>query len=178
MTKADEYKGYGRLLEAFSMIATELPELRLIYAGRGDLIHVLRDRVNALGLANRVCFTGSVHEADLPDVYRCAHLFALITDRGNGRGEGIPVTPLEAAACGVPILVGNQDGSTEAVVEGQNGHVLDSLDIKAHAAVIRTLAKSPDLRSRMGAAASHRIRAEFSYPNFREKHRAILESIH
>jgi phosphatidylinositol alpha-1,6-mannosyltransferase len=177
MTYADEYKGYGRLLEAFARVAHDLPEVRLIYAGRGDLGTTLRERAEQLGLSDRVSFTGSIHEADLPDVYRCAHIFALITDRGVGRGEGIPVTPLEAAACGAPILVGNQDGSVEAVIEGENGRIFDPFDIEAHAAAIKTLVRSPETRLRMGRNAAARIRAEFSYERFREKHRAILESI-
>jgi phosphatidylinositol alpha-1,6-mannosyltransferase len=177
MTRADEYKGYGRLLEAFAVVARDLDDIRLIYAGSGDLRTTLSERAAQLGLSDRVCFTGSVHEADLPDVYRCAHIFALITDRGVGRGEGIPVTPLEAAACGIPILVGNQDGSVEAVIEGENGRIFDPFDIEGHAAAIKTLVRSSDTRLRMGQAAAARIQAEFSYEKFREKHREILESI-
>jgi phosphatidylinositol alpha-1,6-mannosyltransferase len=177
MTPADEYKGYGRLLEAFALVARDLDDIRLVYAGSGDLRTTLRERAAQLGLSDRVCFTGSVHEADLPDVYRCAHIFALITDRGVGRGEGIPVTPLEAAACGIPILVGNQDGSVEAVIEGENGRIFDPFDVEGHAAAIKTLVRSPDTRLRMGQAAAARIQAEFSYEKFREKHREILESI-
>ena len=54
-----------------------------------------------------------VHEDDLPKFYRASRIFTLVSDRGKGRGEGIPLTPLEAMACGSPIIVGNQDGSQE-----------------------------------------------------------------
>jgi phosphatidylinositol alpha-1,6-mannosyltransferase len=177
MSHGADHKGYRRLIEAFAMAAKEVPSLRLIYAGSGDLVDVLKQRAQSLGLSDRVHFTGSVHDADLPDVYRCGHIFSLISDRGQDRGEGVPVTPLEAAACGVPILVGNQDGSPEAVVEGENGYVLDSLDVPAHARTIVELANAPDVRKRMGAAASRRIVAEFSYNTFREKHVAFLQSL-
>ncbi len=172
-----DHKGYRRLLEAFSLAAQEVEALRLIYAGSGDLVERLRAQAREMGLAARVHFTGSVDDQDLPDVYRAAHLFALISDRGNGRGEGVPVTPLEAAACGIPILVGNQDGSPEAVVEGVDGFVLDSFDIAAHARAIVRLATDAGLRAEMGAAASRKVRAEFSYPVFREKHRTFLNSL-
>lgn len=176
IAKIADHKGYRRLLQAFALAAREVASLRLIYAGSGDLVELLRAQANELGLAERVHFTGSVDDQDLPDVYRCADIFALISDRGNGRGEGVPVTPLEAAACGVPILVGNQDGSPEAVVEGVDGHVLDSLDIAAHARAIVALARDEGLRARMGAAASAKVRAGFSYPVFREKHRQFVDS--
>jgi phosphatidylinositol alpha-1,6-mannosyltransferase len=177
MTSASDHKGYRRLLEAFSIAARELDALHLVYAGSGDLIDGLRERARELGLSSRVHFLGSIHEDDLPNVYRCAHIFALISDRGTGRGEGVPVTPLEAAACGVPILVGDQDGSPEAVVQGENGYVLDSLDIEAHAAAILQLARDPEARARMGTTAARRIDAEFSYGTFREKHRKLVEAI-
>jgi phosphatidylinositol alpha-1,6-mannosyltransferase len=169
-----DHKGYRRLLDAFATVAGEVANLHLIYAGSGDLVEVLRGRAREMGLSSRVHFTGSVDDQDLPDVYRGAHIFALISDRGQGRGEGVPVTPIEAAACGVPILVGNQDGSPEAVVEGVDGYVLDSFDVAAHARAIVRLATDPQLRARMGAAASRKVSAEFPYPVFREKHRAFL----
>jgi phosphatidylinositol alpha-1,6-mannosyltransferase len=175
-TNAD-HKGYRRLLEAFSIAARQVPSLHLSYAGSGDLVEVLRARAQALNLSDRVHFAGSIHEADLPDVYRTGDIFALISDRGNGRGEGVPVTPLEAAACGVPILVGNQDGSPEAVAEGENGYVLDSLDVAAHARAIVQLADAPDVRVRMGRAGARRVQAEFSYPRFCDKHRQFVQSL-
>ena len=168
------HKGYDRLLEAFSRITKPAPTARLIFAGKGDLASELANRAKALELEGRVFFTGMVHEDDLADVYRSAHIFSLVSDRGEGRGEGIPLTPLEAAACGVPILVGNQDGSQEAVVEGINGHILDPFDLDAHADKLLYLVHDPETRKRMGRAARKRIEDEFAYPIFREKHRALL----
>ncbi len=170
------HKGYERLLDAFSRVASTFPTMRLIYAGRGNLVEPLRAAARARGLADRVFFTGMVHERDLPDVYRSAHVFSLVSDRGVGRGEGIPLTPLEAAACGVPIIVGNQDGSREAVVEGVNGFVIDPFDIDDHARKLALLAGASDLRAAMGAAATRRIEAEFAYEHFRARHRQLVAS--
>jgi phosphatidyl-myo-inositol dimannoside synthase len=174
MTRDTDHKGYTRLYDAFRRIAGRAPEARVIFAGRGDLAERLRTRCQEDGLGAHVLFTGGIHEADLPDIYRCADLFSLISDRGIGRGEGIPLTPLEAAACGVPILVGNQDGSREAVIEGLNGHILDPFDLDRQGEVFLSLIKDGDRRKAMGSSARKRIESEFSYPIFREKHRALL----
>ena len=91
-----EYKGYERLLRVFARVSLDLPDARLIYGGSGNLTESLRRQAEALGLSNRVFFTGSVHEDHLPDIYRSASVFSLVSDRGIGRGEGIPLTPLEA----------------------------------------------------------------------------------
>ena len=170
------HKGYDRLLEAFARAAATVPELRLIYAGRGNLIEPLRARAAAMGLGGRVHFTGAVHEDDMGDVYRSAHVFSLVSDRGRQRGEGLPLTPLEASACGVPIIVGNQDGSQEAVVGETNGFVIDSFDLDAHAQRFIQLARRPDLRAAMGSAARARAVGALSYQRFIEEHRALYSA--
>jgi phosphatidylinositol alpha-1,6-mannosyltransferase len=169
------HKGYDRLLEAFARARATLGELRLIIAGRGPLTPRLREQAARLGVAPHVFFTGGVHEDDLADVYRAGHIFSLVSYRGRLHGEGLPLSVLEAAACGLPILVGNQDGSQEAVVEGRNGHVLDPFDIEAHAGRLRELARAPAAREAMGAAGRVRAEREFSYGRFVDEHRALLD---
>ena len=175
LSRSAAHKGYERLLEVFARVASRVPTLRLVVAGRGDLAPLLASRARALGVSDRVHFTGAVHEDDLPGVYRSAHIFSLMSDRGIGRGEGLPLTPLEAAASGVPILVGNLDGSREAAESGVEGFVLDPFDLDAHAEAIVRLASSPDERARMGLAARARATREFSYDRFVTKHRRFLD---
>jgi phosphatidylinositol alpha-1,6-mannosyltransferase len=162
------HKGYDRLLTAFCRAAYSVPALRLVYAGKGELIQDLRRQTAARGVADRVVFTGMVHENDLPDVYRSCHVFSLVSDRGHLRGEGIPLAPLEAAACAKAVLVGDQDGSREAAVDGVTGYVLDPFDAAAHAERLLRLATDPELRSRMGAAARSRVLEHHDYRIFRD----------
>jgi phosphatidyl-myo-inositol dimannoside synthase len=176
MTRDADHKGYTRLYEVFRRIADLLPELRLVFAGRGQLAEDLKASVMSDHLEKRVFFTGGIHEADLPDVYRAAHFFSLVSDRGKGRGEGIPLTPLEAAACALPILVGTQDGSREAVDNGQNGFILDPYNLEEHCKVVTRLAKDRALRESMGTAARKKIELEFAFDAFREKHRFLLQN--
>lgn len=171
------YKGYDRLLEVFKKVAIQNPDSRLIYGGGGAMVEILKDRAKRAQIEHRVCFTGFIHEQDLPDVYRSGHVFSLVTDRRHGGGEGIPLTPLEAAACSIPILVGNQDGSQEAVLEGVNGYVLSPFDLDSHAERLIKLGNEPLLRERMGKAARKRIEEEFSYDIFVSKHRRLLDTL-
>jgi len=168
------YKGYARLVDAFVQIADLLPTARLVVAGRGDLLDGLRALAAAHGVGDRVVFTGSIHEDDLADVYRCGRVFSMVGDRGPNRGEGIPLTPLEAASCGLPLLVGDQDGSAEAVVNGETGLALDPFDVAAIARHLLALLGDPERCQRMGQAARRRIEREFSFETFRDKHRELL----
>jgi phosphatidylinositol alpha-1,6-mannosyltransferase len=177
MVPSAAHKGYERLLAAFQRAATSRPGLRLVYAGQGELVDGLRRQASAAGVGDRVVFTGMVHEDDLPDVYRACHVFSLVSDRGHLRGEGLPLAPLEAAACGKPILVGNQDGSQEAAVDGVSGFVLDPFDAATHADRLRLLASDPERRARMGAAARSRVLQNHDYRVFRHGMRRALASL-
>ena len=173
MSLGTEYKGYDRLLEVFARLPQALP-VRLVLAGEGARRPLLTEKARALGLASRVHFTGSVHEQDLPALYRACDVFSLVTNNGPGLGEGIPLTPLEAAACGKPILVGDQDGSHEAVEDGVSGFVLHSFDLDALRERIVRLTGDAALRARMGAAGRERIAREHSYERFRDRVAEVL----
>jgi phosphatidylinositol alpha-1,6-mannosyltransferase len=150
---------------------------RLLFAGSGDLIKDLQDEAAQLGIREKVFFLGSIAEDDLPHVYRAAHVFSLVSDRGQGRGEGIPLTPLEAAACGVPIIVGNQDGSQEAVAsDDSNGYVIDPFDVEHHSEVLRLLTADKGLREVMAQDARRVVERDMAYTVFREKHRMLLDT--
>ena len=176
MGPGTEYKGYDRLLEAFARIPAEVP-VRLVLAGDGARRAELAARAHALGLGGRAHFVGSVHEQDLPALYRACDVFSLVTHAGPGAGEGIPLTPLEAAACGKPILVGDQDGSHEAVEDGVSGFVVPSFDLDALRARIVQLAEDPALRARMGAAARARVEREHAYERFRDRVAELLDEV-
>lgn len=173
LSPAAAYKGYDRLIDALPRIPASV-RVRVILAGDGPLRPELEARAARLGVADRVFFTGSIHEDDLPAVYRAADIFTLVTHAEPGAGEGIPLTPLEAAACGKPILVGDQDGSREAAEDGVSGFVLPPFALDAFADRVARLARDPDLRARMGAAARARVEREHAYPRFRERVRELL----
>ncbi|PKN64826.1 MAG: hypothetical protein CVU57_13525 [Deltaproteobacteria bacterium HGW-Deltaproteobacteria-15] len=177
LSRAAAHKGYERLLKVFSIVSSSYPKCRLIIAGKGDMRQELYGLAETLGLSENVIFTGMVQDDHLPDVYRAAHVFSLVSDRGHNRGEGIPLTPLEAMACGIPILVGNQDGSQEAVEDGENGFILDPFDFKAHAGVIERLINDKELYDRLAKGAVKRAQKEFSYRDFREKHRRLYSDL-
>jgi phosphatidylinositol alpha-1,6-mannosyltransferase len=170
------YKGYDRLLDAFASLP-ERRELVLLIAGDGDDRMRLEQRVRDERIENRVFFLGSISERDLNDVYNLCDAFALVSDRGQGRGEGIPLTPLEAAACAKPIIVGDEDGSREAVINGVNGRCVSPRRARDLRKVIVELLCDDEARKRMGRAARRRIEDEFSYEGFRNKTAGLLRRL-
>lgn len=172
------FKGYDRLLDVFTQVRVRVPTAHLVIAGRGDDAERLKDKANSLGLNESVTFTGPIDEEDLSDLYRAAHVFALVSDKGPDRGEGIPLTPIEAMACGLPVVVGDEDGSREAVDGNRNGIVVSPRDPSALIdALVTLLSETGTERQRRTKEARRVAEERFGYPGFVEKHREFYQAI-
>ncbi len=174
--KRARHKGYDRLIDAAAALR-QYPNLILLFAGAGDDLERLRQRALAAGLAGRAYFLGAIAEDALCDVYNLCDIFALVSDRGPGRGEGILLTQLEAAACAKPVIVGNEDGAQEAVIHDTTGFVVSPRDPAALSGCLERLLLDERLRLEMGRAARARMQTHFSYEKFRERTRRALEAL-
>ena len=126
-----------------------------------------RDRLvrRARPLGDRASFLGSVADADLPLLFGCADVFAMLCrDRWLGlEAEGYGIVFLEAAACGVPAIAGCSGGAGEAVLDGETGYVVEPRDVSGVRSALARLLADPDLRTRLGTAARRRVEAQLSY---------------
>ena len=134
---------------------------------RGDRGHRARrarlERI-ARPIADRVHFLGRVSDEDLPLLYGCADVFAMLCrDRWGGlEAEGFGIVFLEAAASGVAAIAGRSGGSHEAVDDGTTGYVLDPQDVPGVRAALERLLADDGLRARLGAAARTRVERELT----------------
>lgn len=103
--------GIGRLIDAMSRVAREIPSVLLLVGGRGPLKEDLERRAHRLGLCAHVWFTGYLEEDDLPAYYSAADFFILPTEALEGFG----MATLEALACGTPVL-GTPVGATPEIL--------------------------------------------------------------
>jgi len=82
----------------------------------------------------------------------------------TSRSEGMPVSLMEAAACGVPAVATAVGGIPELIEDGVTGFVTPPDDAPALAAALERLLSDPELQARLGAAARRRAEARFSRP--------------
>lgn len=157
-------KGFDVTIRAAARLAATHPDLLLVIAGAG------RDRKRLERLAADrgapVRFLGRVPHDDLPDLYGCADVFAMLCRSrwGGLEQEGFGIVFAEAAACGVPQVAGDSGGAAEAVADGVTGTVVgDPEDPQEAAAAIAALLDDPARRAAMGEAARRRALEEFSY---------------
>ncbi|MCU0833651.1 MAG: glycosyltransferase family 4 protein [Chromatiaceae bacterium] len=123
LSALERYKGVDEVLEAMPALLETEPKLKYLVAGDGDDRPRLEAKAAALGLGERVVFTGLIEEQEKADYYRLADVFAM-----PGRGEGFGFVFLEAMACGVPVVGSKVDGSREALRDGLLGELVDPTD--------------------------------------------------
>jgi len=128
------------LLEAYRALLDRSPAAPdLAVAGRkGWLFQPVFERVTALGLEQRVHFTDWIDEADAPALMNAAEVFLY-----PSLYEGFGLPPLEAMACGVPVLC--SDASSLPEVVGQAGLLLPPRDTAAWVQALERLLADPAL---------------------------------
>src|SRR5688572_23656164 len=109
---------------------------------------------------------GRVSHDDLPALYACGDVFAMLC-RNRWAGleqEGFGIVFLEAAAAGVPAVAGESGGAAEAVADGETGLVVDPpTSVDAATGALARLLDDADGRRAMGEAARRRAEKEYAY---------------
>jgi glycosyltransferase involved in cell wall biosynthesis len=123
-------KGLDTLLDAYARLAGEVCHHLVIAGKRGWYTDLLFRLVERLGIAGRVHFTDYVPDEDLPGLYNLADLFVF-----PSRYEGFGLPPLEAMACGVPVITTTAASLPEVV--GDAALLVSPGDAEALAAALR-----------------------------------------
>lgn len=157
------HKNIARLLSAFAGI--DYPELRLVFTG--NKTPEMAARLAGCGIDGRVDFAGCVPDEDLARLYRGAVCLVL-----PSLMEGFGLPPIEAMACGTPVVVSRAAALPEVV--GEAGVFVDPLDIEDMRAGMERLLSNSDLRQTLREAGLSRARL-FCWDRVAEKVRAVIE---
>lgn len=144
-------KGHAVLLDAVSKL--EAP-WRLALIGDGPLEPDLRAQASALGISGRTHLVG--RREDIETAYHALDVLALPSYR-----EGLPLTVLEAGACGLPVAATNVGDVARVVLDGETGLLSPAGDAAALRRSLAMLCSDACLRAKMGAAARVRVVESF-----------------
>ena len=151
------YKGHADLIEALSTIALRLqPDWQLLCIG-GDygLGAKLRKQVFELKLTDHIHFLGE--RRNVRELLRSADIGLLCSHQ-----EGFSNAVLEGMAAGLPMIVTNVGGNSEAVLHGKTGFVVPPRDPVAIGQAILELAFDVSKREAMGKAGLERVKRHFT----------------
>jgi len=142
-------KGLRCLIDA----VTSLPnaDLTMLVCGE-DQSSLWRDLIHQRGLENRAMLLPLVR--DIEQYYAAADVYV-----GPSLEDSFAIPPLEAMACGLPVIVSRQAGVSELVTHGVDGFVLDDpRDSRELAYLIHQIRLDEDLRHRVGTRAAETAR--------------------
>ena len=140
------YKNVDAVVAAFS----RLPHVPLVVAGNGPELASLSRRATP-----NVTFIGRVSDAQLRWLYGSSSMLVAASHEDFG------LTPLEAAAFGVPAAVLRAGGYLDTVIDGASGRFFDTIDPDDIAATVSSLLASPLSRSRIRASAGRFTESSF-----------------
>ena len=155
-------KGFDDVIQALTAIS----DAELVIAGgpRRDRLDAdpearrLRRLADELGVADRVHLYGSVARGDIPALLRSADVVAC-----TPWYEPFGIVPLEAMACGVPVVASAVGGMLDTIVDGVTGLLVPPRNPRECANAINAMLRDPFVRKAFGAAGRDRARSRYAW---------------
>lgn len=141
-----ERKGYQCLIRAFSLLAPDFPQWKLILAGNGEL-ETAKNLICEFHLEKQIILKGWVNSKDMNILYQNASIFCLASS-----GEGFPMVVIEAWAHGIPIITTLVGGLPDIVVENENALTFEYNNENQLSQQIKRLIIDDNLRKKLSKA--------------------------
>ena len=156
-------KNVVALIRAFKKLKRKgCQDYKLVIAGeKGWLYKQIFNEVEHAGLKNEILFLDVVRDEDLPMLYNCADIFVY-----PSLYEGFGLPPLEAMACGIPVITSNTSSLPEVV--GDAGIMVDPADVNSLCKSMYILLNDKELWNRMSIMGRKRSKL-FSWENTAKK---------
>jgi glycosyltransferase involved in cell wall biosynthesis len=155
-------KGLTELVELARNVCRERPNARFVLVGDGPLRPTLAEAIARLHLTDHVTLHGRA--ADVGPLFGAFDILVQASE-----SEGMPNALLEGAAAGLPIAATAAGGTTELVVHGESGMLVQVGDYSGLGHVLIALIDDEGLRRRLGQNVQRKVNADFSAPAFIER---------
>lgn len=171
-------KGIQNNIAALKNVLKEHPDLVYVVVGSGPMKDELKQKVSDLGLEGNVVFAGRVPTEELPLYHAAADLFVLpnLYLKESADAEGFGIVFLEAGACGRAVIGGKNGGTSDAVVEGKTGVLVESENIEELSQAISELLSDDERRLQMGLEGAKRAHENFSWNSVKEQFKQCLRN--
>ena len=151
-------KGIQHLIAAMPKILEKYHDSKLVIAGKGGMIDELKAQVNAMGISNKVYFTGYLNSKQVVKMYKCADVTVFPSTY-----EPFGIVALEGMLSGTPVVVSDVGGLNEIVQHGENGMKSYAGNPNSLADSIVSLLYDPALCMKVAKNAKAKVRAEYNW---------------
>ena len=151
-------KGIQHLISAMPKILENYHDSKLVITGRGGMMDELKAQVEAMGLGNKVYFTGYLNSKQVPKMYKAADVAVFPSTY-----EPFGIVALEAMLAGVPTVVSDVGGLNEIIVHGEDGMKSYAGNPNSLADSILELLRNPALCSSITKKAKQKVKNEYNW---------------
>jgi len=166
------FRPLKRALDTIEVLRRLPPELdaKLALVGDGPDLSLVRDAARRHGVCDQVRFLGEID--DVEEIVAAADVAFFPSE-----SESFGLAPLEAQACGVPVVASRVGGLPEVVVHGETGLLEEVGDVDAMAAAVKSLLTDEKRAKAMGEAAERRVAELFSLDRSLQLHEALYRDL-
>lgn len=163
------YKGYDQVIRAIPALLAAGLDIRYLIAGKADAPsrQQVQALVKELGIEGRVSLLGFIPDDEVTAHYLMSDLFVMPSKK-----EGFGIVFIESMACGLPVVAGNKDGSTEALRDGELGTLVDPDDPRAIASALQTLLQRNEMRR--GQELQQQVLGHFGFGIYKRNLKQLL----
>lgn len=151
-------KGVQHLISAMPKILENYHDAKLVIAGKGGMLDELKAQVEAMGLGQKVYFTGYLNAKQVSKMYKCADISVFPSTY-----EPFGIVALEAMLAGVPTVVSDVGGLNEIVEHGVDGMKSYAGNPNSLADSILALLFNPQLCDSIAKKARAKVKNEYSW---------------
>jgi len=161
-------------IRAFSKVARQYPDARLLMGGEGKLLDYCKELVKELGIEEQVSFLGRLSRPQIMDLFSNSLAFIQHSVTAeNGDSEGTPVAVMEASAAGLPVIATRHAGIPDVIEYGVGGFLVEEKDVDGMAEYMLELCGDLQKAKIIGSKGSKNIRLNFTI----EKHLDTLTTL-
>jgi colanic acid/amylovoran biosynthesis glycosyltransferase len=173
-----EKKGLALLIEACRGLRDRDLEFRCEIVGKGAQKAHLEQLIRDFDLRQHVHLAGPLPHQEIVERYHRAHVLVLPCIVGrDGNRDGLPVSIVEALACGLPVISTNVTGIPEAVQHGRNGLIVRPGNVTELTMAIERLMRDPRLLESLRAGARPSVEEEYDERCTSARLHALLEEV-
>lgn len=159
-------KGVGTAIDAIAALVHRGVDVEFVIVGGGaeaddrtdPELERLRDIAERSGAGAYIDLRGRLPQSELPTLYRSADVVVC-----TPWYEPFGIVPLEAMACGVPVVASSVGGLIDSVVDGRTGRHVPPRDVEAIASTVGDLLEDRSERARLGANGRRRMQSRYSW---------------
>lgn len=170
--RLEPVKGFPDLIDVFAIFQKDHPEWSLKIVGKGSQEELLRNKIRAMNLQDKVFLIGEKNTEELAEEYYNASLYVM-----TSYSESFGLVLLEAASFGLPLIAfDSAEGAKEIIQNGQNGYLIQNRNKEEMSNKIEEIIENREQMITLAKNAKNVLNV-FSKENVEKEWKEFLESL-